>query len=156
MHTRREFPSVLHDVGEFAIDPKKSALLVIDMQYYSCSPDYGILKNYLETDPEAASYCADRLKIVIPNCARLINFFRKLKQRIFYAAYGASLLDGSDLHPLRRMTLKEVPAFTTEDFEYQIIDELKPQRGELLIHKSTHIYPDGHFPYPSSTAIFRY
>ena len=40
--------------------------------------------------------------------------------RIFYGAYGASSpLDGSDLHPLRQARLKEVPSFTTEDFEFQ-------------------------------------
>ena len=124
-------------VGEFPVDPDHMALLVIDMQYYVAHPDYGVLKNYIKTDPEAAQYYTDRLNIVVPNCAKLLDFFRKNKFRIFYGCFGASLLDGSDLHPLRQLRLKEVPAFTTEDFEFKVLKELEPQRGELVIHKST-------------------
>jgi nicotinamidase-related amidase len=96
-----------------------------------------VLKNYLIADPDAAKYYSDRLKVVIPNCAKLLDFFRKKKMRIFYACFGASLLDGSDLHPLRQARLKEVPAFTTEDFEFKVLEELAPRRGELVIHKAT-------------------
>jgi nicotinamidase-related amidase len=124
-------------VGDFPVDPKNMALLVIDMQYYVAHPDYGVLKNYIESDPEAAQYFSDRLKVVVPNCAKLLDFFRKNNLRVFYGAFGASLLDGTDLHPLRQMRLKEVPAFTTEDFEYKVLDALKPQRGELVISKAT-------------------
>jgi ureidoacrylate peracid hydrolase len=124
-------------VGEFPVDAKNMALLVIDLQYYVAHPDYGVLKNYIESDPEAAQYYCDRLKIVVPNCAKLLEHFRKKNMRVFYGAFGASLLDGSDLHPLRQLRLKEVPAFTTEDFEFKVLDELKPQRGELLVPKST-------------------
>ena len=124
-------------VGEFPVDPKNMALLVIDMQNYVAHPDYGVLKNFIEADPESAQYYCDRLKIVVPNCAKLLDCFRKNKMRIFYGAYGASLLDGSDLHPLRQARLKEVPSFTTEDFEFKVLEEIKPQRGELVVAKST-------------------
>lgn len=124
-------------VGEFLVDPKNMALLVIDMQYYVAHPDYGVLKNFIETDSEAAQYYSDRLKIIIPNCVKLLDFFRNEKMRVFYGAFGASLLDGSDLHPLRQLRLKEVPAFTTEDFEFKVLEEIKPQRGELVIPKAT-------------------
>jgi nicotinamidase-related amidase len=124
-------------VGEFPVDPKYMALVVIDMQYYVAHPDYGVLKNYIAADPEAAQYYSDRLKIIIPNCAKLLDFFRKNKMRVFFGAFGASLPDGSDLHPLRQMRLKEVPAFTTEDFEFKVLEELKPQQGELVVPKAT-------------------
>ncbi len=124
-------------VGEFPLEPANMALLVIDMQYYVAHPYYGVIKNYLDSDPEAAQYYSDRLKIVIPNCAKLLDFFRKNRMRVFYGAFGASLLDGSDLHPLRQARLKEVPAFTTEDFEFKVLEELAPQRGELVIPKAT-------------------
>jgi nicotinamidase-related amidase len=124
-------------VGEFPVEPDNMALLIIDMQYYVAHPDYGVLKNYIAADPEAAQYYSDRLKVVIPNCAKLLDFFRENKMRIFFGAFGASLLDGNDLHPLRQMRLKEVPAFTTEDFEFKVLEELKPQRGELVIPKAT-------------------
>jgi len=133
----KDYERIPHAVGQFEVDSKNIALLFVDMQYYVAHPDYAVLKNYIATDPEAAKYYSDRLKVIIPNCAKLLSFFRKSKLRVFYACFGASLLDGKDLHPLRQMRLKEVPAFTTEDPEYQILEELKPQRGELVISKST-------------------
>jgi len=124
-------------VGDFPIDPARLALVVVDMQYYVAHPKYGVLRNYIQSDPEAAKYYSDRISVVVSNCAKLLDFFRKKKMRVFFACFGASLLDGADLHPLRQMRLKEVPAFTTEDFEFKVLKELKPQKGELVIHKST-------------------
>ena len=134
---QKDFDRIPHAVGEFEVDAKNIALLFVDMQYYVAHADYAVLKNYIATDPEAAQYYTERLKVIIPNCAKLLDFFRKSGLRIFFACFGASLLDGKDLHPLRQMRLKEVPAFTTEDFEYKILEEVKPQRGELVISKST-------------------
>jgi nicotinamidase-related amidase len=125
-------------VQDFDIDPSNIALLIVDMQYYDAHPDYGIGKN-LKTNKskeETANYYFSWLKVVVPNCAKLIDFFRKNKLRIFHAAYGASMRDGSDVHPMRKMK-GEAPAYTTEDFEYQILDELKPEPGELLVSKVT-------------------
>jgi len=124
-------------VGDFDIDPKKIGLLLVDMQYYDAHPDYGLGKVLRTANPEVADYFFSRLKEVVPNCAKLLRFFRLNKLPVFHAAFGASAMDGSDMLPLRKLRLKEVPAFTTENFEYQILDELKPERGELVVSKST-------------------
>ena len=75
-------------VGEFSVDKKNTALLVIDMQYYVAHPDYGVLKNYIETDPESAEYYCDRLKIAVPNCAKLLDCFRKTRCVFFMGPMG--------------------------------------------------------------------
>ena len=124
-------------VGDFEINPRKVGLLLVDMQNYDAHPDYGIGKNLKVNNPEVADYFFSRLKVIVPNCARLLRFFRLNKLPVFHAAFGASMLDGSDMLPLRKLRLREVPAFTTESFEYQILDELKPERGELVVSKST-------------------
>src|SRR4051812_47759718 len=84
-------------VGTFDIDADDIALLSIDMQYFSAHRDYGVLKNHMIKDPEAAQYFADRLEVITPNCAKLFEFFRANNRRIFHACFGASLLDGGDL-----------------------------------------------------------
>ncbi len=124
-------------VGEFEVEPKNICLLIVDMQYYDASPDHGIGKSLKAIKREAADYYLGRLKVIVPNCAKLIEFFRRNNLRVIYALFGASMLDGSDMHPLRKLKFKEVPAFTTEDFEYQVLAELKPDRGDLVISKST-------------------
>lgn len=39
--------------------------------------------------------------------------------------------------PLRKMMMRQVPAFTTEDFEYRILEILKGKPDELVVNKST-------------------
>jgi nicotinamidase-related amidase len=129
-----KFPKAM---GDFEVDPKNISLLVVDMQNYDAHPDYGIGKNLKSANPEVADYYLPRLKVVVSNCTKLLHFFRKNKMRIFYAAFGAAMPDGSDMLPLRKMMMHQVPAFTTEDFEYQILDDLKPYPGELVVDKST-------------------
>ena len=124
-------------VGDFEVDPRNIGLLLVDMQNYDAHPDYGIGKNIQTTNPEVANYYLLRLKVVVANCAKLLDFFRKNKLRVFHAAFGASMPDGSDMLTLRKMRLKEVPAFTTESFEYQILEELKPMPDELVVSKAT-------------------
>ncbi len=124
-------------VGDFEVDPDNIGLLVVDMQYYDAHSDYGVAKTLKANKPETASYYIPRLEVVVPNCAKLLNFFRKSGLYVFYGAFGASMLDGSDMHPLRKMKFDEAPAFTTEDFEYQILEELKPERGDLVVSKTT-------------------
>ena len=112
-------------VGDFEVERDNIGLLFVDTQNYDTRPDCGIGKIIGATNPEVAEYVYSRLKeMVIPNCVKLLEFFRKNQLRVFYAAFGASMPDGSDMLTLRKMRLKEVPAFTTESFEYQIIDEL--------------------------------
>lgn len=124
-------------VGAFEIDPRKIGLVLVDMQNYDAHPDHGIGKQLKKTHPEVADYYLSRLQIVVPNCGKLLAFFRQNKLPVFHAAFGASMFDGSDMLPLRKMKLKEAPAFTVESFEYQILDELKPGPGELVVSKST-------------------
>lgn len=124
-------------VGDFEIDPKNISLLLVDMQNYDAHPNYGIGEKLQTTNPEVANYYLSRLKIVIPNCAKLLLSFRKNALPIFHAAFGASMSDGSDLLPLRKIKLREDLPFTTASFEYQILDELKPDPGELVVSKTS-------------------
>lgn len=124
-------------VGDFEVSHDNIGLLLVDLQNYDAHPDYGIGKNLKTANPEVADYYLSRLKVVVSNCVKLLQFFRKNKRPIFFACFGSSTADGSDMLPLRKMRLKEVPAFNTEDFEYQILDDLKPQSGELVVSKAT-------------------
>ncbi len=129
----QKYPNFMLD---FPINPKTTALLIVDMQYYDASPDYGIGQVINKSHPGLADYYNSSLKVVAANCRRLLDFFRANRLRVFYVSFGALLRDGSDMLPLRKRT-KDAPAFTTERFEYQILDELKPAPGDLVINKTT-------------------
>lgn len=136
-HWSDGFENLPKAVGNFDVKPENIALLVIDMQYYVAHREYGVLKNYLVSNPEAAAYYDNRLKVIVPNVGKLIEFFRKNNLPVFFAAFGASMKDGSDLHPLRKMTLDTVPASMLDDFENKILEEITPRQGELVASKST-------------------
>ena len=56
---------------EFEIDPKSTALVVIDMQKNGSSKDFGLGKMWLETIPEQANYWFSRLNmLVVPKTSR--------------------------------------------------------------------------------------
>lgn len=122
---------------DFDIDPKKTGLLFVDMQYYDAHPEYGVAKKLKAAGKECVDYYIPRLKQILPNCVKILHFFRQNQLYVFHACFGASMPDVSDLVPLRKLRLRVSPAFTVRDFEYQILDELKPEPGELVVSKTT-------------------
>jgi len=123
---------------KFELDPQKTALMIVDMQYLDAHPDHGIGLYLKEKYPKVHSYYFNRLaQIVVPNHIKLIAFFRKKRLRIIYLKLGSMLPDSSDLTPLRKQResgLKILP--WVGSFEYNILEELKPQEGELAMHKT--------------------
>lgn len=135
------YPKLLAD---FEIKPENIALIIVHMQYYVAYPDYGLGKILLEQNPQAADYFFSRLNMVIPNCSRILRFFRDSNLKVFHVLFGASLPDGSDMVPLRKMRDAEIERqtgirsmFKKGAFEHQIVDELKPEPGELEINNTT-------------------
>lgn len=132
-------------VADFGVDPRKTALIVVDMQYYDAHPDYGLGRIIKERYPELAAYYLPRLKdVAIPNCIKLVDFFRRHGLRVFFACFGATLPDGSDALPLRKLRDEEIKretgvhsAFSVGSFEQQTLDELKPRPGEMVVNKTT-------------------
>ncbi len=124
-------------VWDFDVEPQRTGLLLVDMQHYDAHPDYGVPKRLKSAGVPCADYYIPRLQQVVPNCAKLLKFFRQNRMRVFHACFGASMPDASDLLPLRKARLKVSPAFTTNDFEYQILEELKPEAGEYVFSKTT-------------------
>jgi nicotinamidase-related amidase len=135
----------LPDFGpEFTLDPARTALVNIDMQYLDAHPDHGLGKILLERYPEAGRYFRDRLaQIAIPNQQRLLAAFRKDKLRIVHLTVGPHLPDNSDFVPLRREadervereTGKKPVCYPVGTFEHGILPEVAPQPGELVLNK---------------------
>lgn len=130
---------------DFEIDVLKTALLVIDMQKYGYHPDFALGKLLRKEAPEVFSYLFSRLRdIVIPNIARLLDFFRGNRLRVIYLAVGPLLPDGSDMIARRRsrdlLRLRRTGInhfFNAGTPEHEVLDELKPMPGELVIFKNS-------------------
>jgi nicotinamidase-related amidase len=140
---RESFDKTPRFVEDFELDPQATALMIIDMQYSNAHPDYGIGRFLKENYPEAAAYYFDRLnKQVLPNQIKLLGFFRKNRMRLTYLTVGPTLPDHSDYK--RPVSRKIGGAFLTSKllapagtFEHSILEELKPQKGELVLNKTS-------------------
>ena len=133
------------NIIQVEIIPAKTALLVIDMQKYGYDPNYGLLKLFRSEAPQIYSYLYPRLRdTVVPNIARLLRFFRDKHLRIIYVCVGPFLPDGSDMIARRQRREREHMRRTGVDYlfhagtvEHEVLDELKPNAGELVIYKNS-------------------
>ncbi|HEY3246916.1 MAG TPA: cysteine hydrolase [bacterium] len=125
------------------MDPRRAALLVIDMQEYGLRRSSGLGRILAQRYPDLADYFFDRLdSVVIPNTQRLLSFFRDHGLRIVYVTVGPELPDGSDYFPRRRRRDEMRPTgdqtlFPRGSREHSVIDELAPRPGELVLNKTS-------------------
>ncbi len=117
---------------ELEIDPRHTALLIVDMQNYS-----------------------DIAQSVLPQCQRLLDFFRANSLPVMHLRVGSLLPDAHDVHLMRRLNWlrrsqeEAARSCAKGSFDYDIVAGLTPQRGELVVDKNS----SGAF---NSTAIEHY
>ena len=126
---------------EFDIDPPRTGLVIVDMQYVDAHREYGLGKSIKESHPEVWEYYFDRVeRLVVPNVKRCLETFRGLHLQVIHLTLGAVLPDGADMVPLRRP--KGSPGLRplfhhAGTFEHRILEELTPVEGELVINKTS-------------------
>lgn len=133
------------NVVDFDIIPSSTALTIIDMQKYGCCRDIGLGPVYPKETPETAEYRFSRpSQVAVPNIRNLLHFFRKNKLRVIHVCVGPLLPDASDMIPRRRrrdesrLKVSGIDHFFSPGtLEHEIIDELKPNPGEMIFNKNT-------------------
>lgn len=123
---------------DFTLEPARTALLVIDMQYASGSRTHGLGRLLTEQGrAESGRWRFDRIeRTVVPNIQRLLGFFRRHGLRVVYLTVGSEQPDYSDLPP--HMKAFAMAANNTKgNREHEIVDELRPEPGETVLNKTT-------------------
>ncbi len=119
------------------IDPKRAALLVIDMQYATGSRTGALGKQLAARGSNVAAYRFDRIeRLVVPNTKRLLETFRGAHRPVVYVTIGARLPDASDAPPHMRKLFRELENYAGSR-QHEIIDELKPRPGEIVVNKTS-------------------
>jgi nicotinamidase-related amidase len=120
------------------IDPRNTALVPVDLQYASGSPEHGLGKLLASQGKLGdASYRFKRIEThVVPNTLRLLQAFRASGARVVHVTLGCELPDFSDAPPSTKAFFKGTNN-TIGTREHEIIDVLKPHPGELVINKRT-------------------
>ena len=129
---------LLDFVPDFRLDPARTALLVIDMQYASGSRTHGLGRLLAEAGrAEDGRQRFDRIEqVVVPGIQRLLTCFRRAGPRVVYLTVGSELPDYSDLPPHMRGFARAI-GNTRGNREHEILDELAPMPNELVLNKTT-------------------
>jgi nicotinamidase-related amidase len=135
----------LKDQVPIEVDPRKTALLIIDVQRYFVSPSYPFVQLIEKLVPGAAAdYCQRVSSEVIPNIQHLQELFRTLKLPIIYTGTGTSTGDGRDLavwlqdfDGLSQHLLGTRVWPSVDDPSWQIDDGVAPAAGEPVLKKTT-------------------
>lgn len=122
----------------FVLEPKKTAFIPIDLQYASACRTTGFGKILKEQgNEELGKYRFDRVEqVVIPNVQKLLASLRKHRLRIIYITVGSEMPDYSDIVP-DKLSLTKAFNNRRGEREHEILDEIKPIPGELVINKTT-------------------
>ncbi|MDO9100330.1 MAG: isochorismatase family cysteine hydrolase [Caldisericota bacterium] len=109
----------------------KTALLIIDVQKHD--QDLAV-----ELRDAGNSYLYDRLRgTVIPNARRLLTFFRDQQMAVTFATLGNQREDGRDRSPTQARPGWNYTLLKIGSREQEVVDELKPRDGEVVVCKTT-------------------
>ncbi|MFX1571979.1 MAG: cysteine hydrolase family protein [Promethearchaeota archaeon] len=127
------------------IVPSKTALIIVDMQKYQVKKDYVPYKLANKIAPGVFDYFVNEVENkVIPNLQKLINFCHEVGITVIYTKYSSFMPDGSDLSKNLKIINQTSKSLVGEvNFPYishpssDIIDELKPEDGDIVLQKNT-------------------
>lgn len=128
-----------HDLKSwFRLDPAKTALVVVDMQYASACRTTG-LGAYLSKQGSAHlfEWRFTRIEqVVLPNLQRLLRFFRDRKLHMIYLTIGSQLDDFSDMPTGLRPAMRAAGNRVGQPAN-AILREIQPLPGEQVLRKTT-------------------
>lgn len=118
-------------------DAARSALVLVDLQYATGSRQGALGRRLKAQGSATAEYRFERIeRFVLPNARRLLEAWRAAGRRVLFVTIGATLPDCSDAPPHMRKLFLELENFAGSR-EHEIIDELKPVRGEAVVNKTS-------------------
>jgi nicotinamidase-related amidase len=135
----------LKDQAPITVDPRRTALLVIDVQRYFVSPHHPFAQACEKLVPGVTAGYFERVEsTVVPNIQCLQECFRSRRLPIIYTGTGSGTGDGRDLP----QWLKDFDQLglallgrriwpPVNDPSWQIDDRLAPQPGELVLNKTS-------------------
>lgn len=119
---------------EISIDPKRTALLSIDMQYLDAHRDYGMGRTAKERGlTEKYEYYFQQVEqVVTPNIQRLQSVCRENGIEVIHARIGSLVHDCRDVS----LEHKRLDLLAPQDSdEIEILDAIKPLPNEVVLTK---------------------
>lgn len=143
METREQYRSFYYETAgalpEVVLDPRRTALLIVDMQNEFVLRDFGEALEFKENGEwERWIPFHDRLDdIVIPNNVKLLKFFRDHEMAVTFGRIACLREDGEDRSPVQKSEGWNNMLMPVNGFAAQMIDELAPLENEIIVNKTT-------------------
>ena len=134
------------NAGPLRLDPRTTALIIIDMQEYFLDPASPFSRACESIVPGVLGHFQERGRgVVEPSLRRLLDFFRARGLRVVYTTVASELPDGRDLMPIfqqrnaaNRAAVGDAAIPPRDDAWARIITTLAPRPGELVVNKTTY------------------
>jgi biuret amidohydrolase len=140
MNNHRPAPQLDYMVSytqHFELTAARAALIIVDMQYASGSRTEGLGRRLAEEGREEyGRERFDNIERMVPNLVRLLGFFREAELPVIYLAIGSQHPEFIDV-PEHMRNLVQSTNNRVGSREHEVLDELKPRPGELVIRKAT-------------------
>lgn len=122
----------------FRLDPARTALVIIDMQYASACRTTGLGKWLADGGrAEMGKSRFDRIEgICVPTIQRLLRFFRERRMRVIYVTIGSLSPDYADMPRNLRQVARSVGNRVGEPV-HAILREIAPEPDEIVMNKTT-------------------
>ena len=127
------------EVEEPTIDPKKTALLIVDMQNEFVLRDFGEALDFKKAGEwDRWIPFHDRLdNITIPANKKLLEYFRKNGMTVTFGRIACLRDDGEDRSPVQKSDGWNGMLLPVNSYAAQMIDELTPMENEIVVNKTT-------------------
>ncbi|MGN0407357.1 MAG: cysteine hydrolase family protein [Bacteroides sp.] len=127
------------DIGEIEINPKTTALLVVDMQHFFITrPDAKTMSDKeLENQKRWEPFYKAIDERVVPNNRRILEVFRNKGMEVCFAKIQTQTKDGRERSLDHRSSGFNDLLLTADDSLSDIVPELAPMKDELVVTKTT-------------------
>ncbi|HEV8296198.1 MAG TPA: isochorismatase family cysteine hydrolase [Acidimicrobiales bacterium] len=128
---------VLGSLKQIELEPARTALVIVDMQYSDAHRDWGIGAKAKRLGAEAEfAYYFDRLDaLVVPNIQKMLRVCRATGVEVIYLRIASLVADGRDLNAMQRRSGTLVASVGSKETE--ILEEIAPLEDELIINKGS-------------------
>jgi nicotinamidase-related amidase len=127
---------LLFEQGErLRVDPSRTALLVIDVQYYDAHPDFGMGRDARALGKaDVFDYYWQQVREIVPRISQLCRLARAASVRVIFSRIAALTESCDDIGLLYRLCNIRVPINSKEA---EILPELMPGSGDIVLSKSS-------------------
>lgn len=141
-----ELFAVRRAMNRFRINAETSALLLVDLQYGSASPDHGFSVMYRQRGfGDVVDVYTERVAtVVVPAVQRLLEAFRGAGTPVVYLTVGTVTGDYSDMPRRMQRAIQhwrdlgiEPPYARAGTREMTVLDEIAPVAGEPVVAKTS-------------------